>query len=159
MNRQSINRFLNQKHLLFILLLHDQYNQVWQVKRQKLSRLTVSLKLDFFFLSTLIGSSLGLLYNTLALCDLTGLPAFELKESIKTINTHRNKAKEGSSCKMTNFFWISMHPFIKISLRIQISRSRTSSTCRSMKIMSWLHIRRGWVGRVVNCPTRFWQIR
>ena len=137
MNRQSINRFLNQKHLLFILLLHDHYNQVWQVKRQKLS----DLKLDFFFLSALIGSSLGLLYNTLALCDLTGLPAFELKESIKTINTHRNKAKEGSSCKIIDFFWISMHPFIKNSC------SRTSSTCRSMKIMAWLHIRRGWVDR------------
>ena len=79
-------------------------------KKTRISQTYSQSEIGLLFLSALIGSSLGLLYNTLALCNLTGLPAFELQESIKTINTHRNKAKEGSSCKNENCFWISMQP-------------------------------------------------
>jgi hypothetical protein len=101
---------VNQKHLLscFFMIITTRYDK-WK-RQKKISRLTVSLWYWTYFLSALIGSSLGLLYNTLALCDLTRLPAFELKESIKTVNSHRNKSKEWSSCKRENYFWISMLP-------------------------------------------------
>ena len=128
-----LNRFLNQKHLSTIYPTSSWSVQPGMTSKKTENNQTYSQsEIGLLFLSALIGSSLGLLYNTLALCDLTGFPAFELKESIKAINTHRNKSKEGRSCKMKNFFWIPVkYQEVKISLRIQISRSRTSSSCRT----------------------------
>ena len=107
-----LNRFLNQKHLLsyFFMIITTRF--ILTSKKTKNIQTYSQSEIGLLFLSALIGSSLGLLYNTLALCNLTGLPAFELQESIKTINTHCNKAKEGSSCKMGNCFWISMQPLL-----------------------------------------------